>query len=213
MLLVTSINSTANCDSLGFYGLFFNYSRISALSFPCCIATLGRFPSIEQPTNPSLRPDPNVDTKLCKTLSSTRQPSNRDSTNEWIQLFIDYHLAYRNTLLFPVTYLYTVQSTYNPLFFETSRSYGSTTSFSSLTLGLFYVLTFSFDFCKKAVGEIYDTKKIRPCGYIHIHSLKSSFIVLCISMKLGELPKFDVFDPIDTSEFHDLFWICPFSLK
>lgn len=79
-----------------------SHSRTSALGFPCCIATLGRFPSIEQPPNSGLRPNSNVDTRLSKTLFSTKHKADREPTNEWIHLFIDRNSAYRKTWNFPV---------------------------------------------------------------------------------------------------------------
>lgn len=81
-----------------------SHSRTSALGFPCCIATLGRFPSIEQPPNSSLRSNSNVDTGLSKTLFSTKHKADREPTNEWIHLFIDRNSAYRKLWNFPVDY-------------------------------------------------------------------------------------------------------------
>ncbi|KAI8637104.1 hypothetical protein BD408DRAFT_425109, partial [Parasitella parasitica] len=62
------------CDGsvLQYFSNVRSHSRTSALGFPCCIATLGRFPSIEQPPSPSLRSSSNVDTRLSKTLFSTK---------------------------------------------------------------------------------------------------------------------------------------------
>lgn len=81
-----------------------SHSRTSAPGFPCCIATLGRFPSIEQPPNSSLRSNSNVDTRLSKTLFSTKHKADREPTNEWIHLFIDRNSAYRKLWNFPVEY-------------------------------------------------------------------------------------------------------------